>query len=291
MKSFFCLLILLGGAGLVNAQTNVFPTTGSVGIGTTSPADKLEVAGGFMRSGNSSFGNFNFQSPKGFVNFGGDNHGSLIVGSNIYIDNSVQLSTNLRIANTHPTMAGAGILLPGNGQYFQGSIIFHTSEPGPTTVEKPFYSPRMIVHANGNIGIGTMVPQAKLAVDGNILAKEIKVKTDITVPDYVFEPDYELNSLAYIADYVKTNKHLPEIPSAKEIKKDGLDLAEMNLLLLKKVEELTLHAIQQDKEIKSQSLKSMEQKNLLEEQRKEIADMKRIGKLLEQRINQLESKK
>ncbi|GEM_PF-1953827 len=66
MKSFFCLLILLGGVGLLNAQTNVFPTTGSVGIGTISPADKLEVAGGFMRLGNSSFGNFNFQSPKGF---------------------------------------------------------------------------------------------------------------------------------------------------------------------------------------------------------------------------------
>jgi len=100
---------------------------------------------------------------------------------------------------------------------------------------------------DGNVGIGTDSPMAKLAVDGNILAKEIKVKTDITVPDYVFEPDYELNSLAYIADYVKTNKHLPEIPSAKEIKKDGLDLAEMNLLLLKKVEELTLHAIENEK--------------------------------------------
>ncbi len=146
-------------------------------------------------------------------------------------------------------------------------------------------------NSQGNVGIGTNSPMAKLAVDGNILAKEIKVKTDITVPDYVFEPDYELNSLDYIADYVKTNKHLPEIPSAKEINKDGLDLAEMNLLLLKKVEEMTLYAIQQDKEIKSQSLKSVEQKNLLEEQRKEIADMKRIGKLLEQRIHQLESKK
>ncbi|WP_147421013.1 hypothetical protein [Sphingobacterium siyangense] len=102
-------------------------------------------------------------------------------------------------------------------------------------------------NSQGNVGIGTNSPMAKLAVDGNILAKEIKVKTDITVPDYVFEPDYELNSLAYIADYVKTNKHLPEIPSAKEIKKDGLDLAEMNLLLLKKVEELTLHAIENEK--------------------------------------------
>jgi len=102
-------------------------------------------------------------------------------------------------------------------------------------------------NSQGNVGIGTNSPMAKLAVDGNILAKEIKVKTDITIPDYVFESDYELNSLDYIADYVKTNKHLPEIPSAKEIKRDGLDLAEMNLLLLKKVEELTLHAIENEK--------------------------------------------
>lgn len=102
----------------------------------------------------------------------------------------------------------------------------------------------------GKVGIGTANPQADLAVEGNILAKQIKVKTDITVPDYVFEPEYDLNSLEYIAHYVKTHKHLPEIPSAKEIKKDGLDLAEMNLLLLKKVEELTLHLIEKDKTIK-----------------------------------------
>ncbi len=144
---------------------------------------------------------------------------------------------------------------------------------------------------DGNVGIGTWDPMAKLAVDGNILAKEIKVKTDISVPDYVFEPDYELNSLDYIADYVKKNKHLPEIPSAKEIKRDGLDLAEMNLLLLKKVEELTLYAIQQDKEIESQNLKSVEQKKMLEEQHGEIDDMKQLVKLLERRLSQLESKK
>lgn len=144
---------------------------------------------------------------------------------------------------------------------------------------------------DGNVGIGTDEPKAKLAVDGNILAKEIKVKTDISVPDYVFEPDYELNSLDYIADYVKKNKHLPEIPSAKEIKRDGLDLAEMNLLLLKKIEELTLYAIQQDKEIESQNLKSVEQKKMLEEQHGEIDDMKQLVKLLERRLSQLESKK
>ncbi|WP_143054010.1 hypothetical protein [Parapedobacter koreensis] len=97
---------------------------------------------------------------------------------------------------------------------------------------------------SGNVGIGTRNPQAKLAVNGNILAKEVKVKTDITVPDYVFDPEYELSPLAEVEAYVKEHRHLPEIPPARDIEKDGLDLAEMNLLLLKKVEELTLHIIQ-----------------------------------------------
>ncbi len=100
---------------------------------------------------------------------------------------------------------------------------------------------------SGNVGIGTADPQAKLAVNGNILAKEVKVKTDITVPDYVFEPGYELPSLVDVEAYVKEHKHLPEIPSAADIARDGLDLAEMNLLLLKKVEELTLHLIEERK--------------------------------------------
>ena len=102
----------------------------------------------------------------------------------------------------------------------------------------------------GRVGIGTSNPQASLAVDGNILAKEIKVKTDIAVPDYVFEPDYKLSTLEEIEEYVKTNKHLPEIPSAKQIETNGLDLAQMNLLLLKKMEEMTLHVIEQQKQIK-----------------------------------------
>ena len=109
----------------------------------------------------------------------------------------------------------------------------------------------MTVENDGRVGIGTTAPQAKLAVNGNILAKEIKVKTDITVPDYVFEDNYVLPSLSSIERYVKVHKHLPGIPSANDIEKDGLDLAEMNLLLLKKVEELTLHLIEKDKQVEN----------------------------------------
>ncbi|MFC3197298.1 hypothetical protein ACFOET_06710 [Parapedobacter deserti] len=111
-----------------------------------------------------------------------------------------------------------------------------------------YSNPYMTFLPSGNIGIGTNAPQAKLAVNGNILAKEVKVKTDISVPDYVFEPGYELQALADVEAFVKKHRHLPEIPSAADIQRDGLDLAEMNLLLLKKVEELTLHLIEQRKD-------------------------------------------
>jgi len=122
---------------------------------------------------------------------------------------------------------------------------------------------RIRIASGGNVGIGTSDPQAKLAVNGNILAKEVKVKTDISVPDYVFEPDYQKLSLSAIEDYVKANKHLPEVPSAKEINEEGLDLANMNMILLKKVEELTLHVIELQKEV--QILKKQEIKNLFQQ--------------------------
>ncbi|WP_090609346.1 hypothetical protein [Parapedobacter koreensis] len=122
---------------------------------------------------------------------------------------------------------------------------------------------------NGRVGIGTTNPQAKLAVEGTVLAKEVKVKTDIAVPDYVFSPEYELPKLAEVEAYVKEHKHLPEIPSAKDIEKEGLDLAEMNLLLLKKVEELTLHMIELKKENEGQA-------SLIANQQKELKGLKLV---------------
>lgn len=71
----------------------------------------------------------------------------------------------------------------------------------------------------------------------------------IEAPDYVFEHDYDLRPLDQVAEYVTENKHLPEVPSAQEMKQNGVDLAEMNMALLKKVEELTLYAIDQEKRL------------------------------------------
>ena len=96
----------------------------------------------------------------------------------------------------------------------------------------------------GKIGIGTTNPKSKLAVNGEIRATKVKVLTDISVPDYVFEPDYDLPSLKTVKAFITEHKHLPEIPSAAEIEADGMELADMNLRLLKKVEELTLYQIE-----------------------------------------------
>ena len=88
------------------------------------------------------------------------------------------------------------------------------------------------------------------AIESNrIHTSEVKVDLNVAVPDYVFAEDYKLKSLQEVEDYIKENKHLPEIPSAKEIEKNGLMLAEMNMNLLKKMEEMTLYIIEQNKRI------------------------------------------
>ncbi|WP_374172580.1 hypothetical protein [Flavobacterium tructae] len=94
-----------------------------------------------------------------------------------------------------------------------------------------------------------MSPDEKLTVKGKIHTQEVRVDmAGPLVPDYVFAKDYKLKSLQEVEDYINENKHLPEIPSAQDIEKNGLMLAEMNMNLLKKIEELTLYVIEMKKE-------------------------------------------
>lgn len=118
----------------------------------------------------------------------------------------------------------------------------------------------------GKIGIGTSNPDEQLTVNGKIHAQEVRIdlSSPMTVPDYVFANDYKLKSLHEVEDYIKQNSHLPEIPSAKEIEKDGLMLAEMNMALLKKIEELTLYMIEQEKKntLQSKEIDILKKENL-----------------------------
>jgi hypothetical protein len=115
---------------------------------------------------------------------------------------------------------------------------------------------QFVMDHNGNVGIGTTAPDAKLAVKGTVHANEVKVDLNGAVaPDYVFNSDYNLLSLEEIKTYIDQHKHLPEVPSAKEMEANGVQLGEMNMLLLKKIEELTLHIIELEKRVKTIEIK------------------------------------
>jgi hypothetical protein len=125
-------------------------------------------------------------------------------------------------------------------------IFATTTKTGEKATQFP--TEKMVILPTGEVGIGIKKPLEKLHVDGAIRATEIKVIAQTA--DFVFEEDYQLKPLSEVEQFVKENKHLPEIPSAKKMEKDGVNLAEMNKLLLQKVEELTLYLIEKDKELK-----------------------------------------
>ncbi len=103
----------------------------------------------------------------------------------------------------------------------------------------------------GNIGIGTTETGThKLAVEGTIGAREIKVEAD-TWSDFVFNDNYKLKALEEVESFIEENNHLPDVPSEKEVLENGIALGEMNAKLLQKIEELTLYMIEMNKEVKA----------------------------------------
>jgi hypothetical protein len=107
-------------------------------------------------------------------------------------------------------------------------------------------------NTTGGVSIATAsLPSGyKLAVGGKIIAEEVMVKTVNTWPDYVFGKGYQLKPLSEVGEFIQTNGHLPEVPSAREVKGNGIGLSEMDQVLLKKVEEMTLYILELEKRVK-----------------------------------------
>jgi hypothetical protein len=105
---------------------------------------------------------------------------------------------------------------------------------------------------NGNVGIGTptIANGYRLSVKGKIMAEGVKVELHSKWPDYVFEKDYKLIGLTQLREFIATNGHLPNIPSAENTAKNGIDVEEMNVRLVEKIEELTLYILQLEDRLK-----------------------------------------
>jgi len=129
-----------------------------------------------------------------------------------------------------------------------------------------------IKQGSGFVGIGTTDPKARLSVNGDVYAKKVRVTPDEWA-DYVFEPSYVLPSLQELEGYIREHKHLPEIPSAKEVSEQGLDVGLNQAKLLKKIEEMTLYLIEQEKRLAAQKKVIEEQARLMAEQEERLLEL------------------
>jgi len=212
---------------------------GNVGIGITSPMAKLDVAGNMLLQ--SALNNSSPRPSLSTQPLSGEIR-SYSQSGYAYNDGLLRLS------------AGAGTT-PAIMSYIDISSYSTIPDMDQNIVFGTAGQEKMRIHKNGNIGIGTANPNEKLAVNGKIRAREIKVEaTDW--PDYVFEEGYDVGTLNGLESYIKANKHLPDMPAAKDIETNGLELGEMVKIQQKKIEELTLHLINLDKKFRALELEN-----------------------------------
>jgi len=178
-------------------------------------------------------------------------------GNNTFLGKRTGYAKTSGINNTFLGANAGENNITGNGNVFIGNRVGY-NEAGSNRLyidNSATVTPLIYGNFSSNqVGINTTtIPTGyAMAIDGKIMAEEVRVQLSENWPDYVFEPTYDLMPLNELKQYIKENKHLPEIPSATEVEKDGgVDVGEMNRLLLKKVEELTLHVIQLQEEIET----------------------------------------
>jgi len=226
------------------------------------------------------------------LNYGGDFTGGTRIGNGFRIANNGSFSAFDRLFLSTDGNLGIGTFNPEVPLTVYGRSHFYPSRVGtgdarclsvdneltPMNFMNNDY-PIVFKTGGGNqplifnaarVGIGTVNPQEALSVNGNIRAREIKVEAS-NWPDYVFEKEYIIPTLKETKYYIEQYGHLPDMPSAHVVAKEGQNLGEIQAKLLKKVEELTLHLIRLEES-------NTEQKKRIDEQDKIIKDFKKSVK-------------
>jgi hypothetical protein len=247
--------------------------TGNVGIGTTNPARKLDVLSGTGVTPFAAVG------PNGYILVDNVGTGQSYYRANVFHQFqgtsgtpilTIQGGGNVGIGTTSPQSifniqqsAGGELMFSdgygGAGNYRNSIKNIHVGSNDAAANKMQFYvgdgtatgqNEALTLLGNGSVGIGTTAPEAafKLSVNGTIRSKEIKVQA--TWSDYVFDKEYQLKPITEVDAYIKKNHHLPDVPSAAEVEKNGVNLGETSSLLLKKIEELTIYLIEKDKQLK-----------------------------------------